>query len=1141
MRTGILTLIVALGTAVQTLADANVLWQIGKPDNNYGEFAIAREYAKYPRRFPSDAVFNVGHDDPVKAWPFIHPGPADAWARSKAHTFRVEFELTEPIGGPARLLIDLVDTHRGSPPSLDVCINGECTTIQTPRGGGDNSLQDPAGGKEHVATIAMAGNLLKVGKNIIEIRNTKGSWMLYDAVRLERVSEEQIQASLSATPRPFLIKTDAGPRQEIEVAIGACGRLGKLTLNLAGRTIAQEVPEAKLGGRRVVLSVPPVKEPAQAQLVFQAGKRTLKKTIDLKPVRPWRIFLVQHTHSDVGYPDTQAALAARLVDFIDAAIDYAEATRDYPDDAKFRWTCEATWSVELFLDTRCPRQVDRLRRAIADGQIELAALPMNMTDLATEQVFIHSLQNIARLRRELGAEIVSAMQNDVNGYALSLPRLLRGCGVKYFATGINRTRSIVPFDRPTGLHWEAPDGSSVLTWRGEHYMAGNYFGTTTDPSAVAGRLSGYLDSLVGRGYPHDEVLLQMSGYHTDDAWPSPTVCDLVRDWNSRYASPTLRVATIREFFRAVEAKDGDKLPRVRKAWCDWWADGNGTAVQEVALIRETHEKLQAGLALLASSLGKEAYRDLPGKIRHAIRRTLMFDEHTWGYAGSISQPDSWMTKAQWGYKSAQAYEASMLTASIFDAARRARAERIPTKSPSLVIQNPASWARGGVKIFRIPAPATYGRKAFRLVDAVTGKPVAMQKLGGAPIYDSTYAIDVPPVLPLGYRVLRIDENAPEAKLPDTLQRAGNKAIQNAYYWVEVDPKTGGLFSLRDKKTDRELVGKDKWKLLQYIYERVDARGVFWPHRKNIRFDRTVMQGVSVRRGQDGPLVKSILVDGRIADGHTVSYELSLRRGVPRVDIRLTVHKPGNTKPEAGYLAFPLALDKPKFSIDAVGGTFQPGPGQIPGTASDYHSLQRYVRAYEDQPDGLDVIVASQATPLAQIGDIHVGQYQQELTPPGPRFFMWLHNNYWFTNFPASQQGELQFGFALTSRPRGEMPKTAAHRFAADYRMPMPIEYLPAGRKGDLPADQLGCIEISPPNVMMTGLTWGLQREGIVLRLREFDGKATTATVRGRAPWPVATAEKVDLLERPLGVVAGDGETMEVSLKPNEMVSIRLAP
>ena len=97
------------------------------------------------------------------------------------------------------------------------------------------------------------------------------------------------------------------------------------------------------------------------------------------------------------------------------------------------------------------------------------------------------------------------------------------------------------------------------------------------------------------------------------------------------------------------------------------------------------------------------------------------------------------------------------------------------------------------------------------------------------------AIDVPPVPPIGYRVLRIDETGSDPDISTDLKCADN-VLENEHYRVEVEAKTGVLSSLRDKKANRELVGKGKYGLLQYVYERVPdtpGRGLFAPRRMEL--------------------------------------------------------------------------------------------------------------------------------------------------------------------------------------------------------------------------------------------------------------------------------------------------------------------
>ena len=48
------------------------------------------------------------------------------------------------------------------------------------------------------------------------------------------------------------------------------------------------------------------------------------------------IYMICHTHTDIGYTDYQDTALRQHLDFIDEAIEACEDTDDYPEDAKFR-------------------------------------------------------------------------------------------------------------------------------------------------------------------------------------------------------------------------------------------------------------------------------------------------------------------------------------------------------------------------------------------------------------------------------------------------------------------------------------------------------------------------------------------------------------------------------------------------------------------------------------------------------------------------------------------------------------------------------------------------------------------------------------------------------------------------------------
>src|ERR1035438_7114935 len=83
-----------------------IVFQIGKPDGDYGEFAIAGNWQAFAKQFPRDVDFVVGRSDAKQDWPFIHPGPVDAWAGGRSHAFKITFALPEVLPGYYLLVAD---------------------------------------------------------------------------------------------------------------------------------------------------------------------------------------------------------------------------------------------------------------------------------------------------------------------------------------------------------------------------------------------------------------------------------------------------------------------------------------------------------------------------------------------------------------------------------------------------------------------------------------------------------------------------------------------------------------------------------------------------------------------------------------------------------------------------------------------------------------------------------------------------------------------------------------------------------------------------------------------------------------------------------------------------------------------------
>ena len=823
------------------------------------------------------------------------------------------------------------------------------------------------------------------------------------------------------------------------------------------------------------------------------------------PGRDWTVYLVQHTHTDIGFTKPQTEILAEHLRYIDYAIEYCDITKDYPDDAKFRWTCESAWAVTEYVKVRPPEQVKRLKDCISRGQIEVTAMYFNMAEVADENSMRYFLLPLRELKAQ-GIPFSGAMQNDVNGISWCMADYLPEIGVNYLWMGENTEHALAPFSIPTVFKWESPSGRSLVAFRSEHYHKGNRLGILDGIDVFERQLLDYLESLEDAGYPFSEIGLQYIGVFTDNAPPSYKICALIKEWNETHEWPKLRSATAHEFIDHIALEHSDELPVYRAAYPDWWTDGFGSAMRETGEARRTQADMLSNQALLsmAEMLGSKLPEGVNAEIEEVHNNLLFYDEHTFGYSKSISDPDCYQTELQWACKGSYAWTAQKKAKMLFETAGGLLQAHIHRCSePTVTFFNPLVWERDAYCDVYVDYELLPKESTCRIVDE-KGDEVKYQILSSLR-EGAYYRMFVKSLPSLGYRTYRI---VPGQKTEYPSRITEPTTLENDFYRIETDLSRGGLCSIYDKTAGREMLdASSEWTAGQLIRESLsDRRNI--SHRTYHGLSRTSVRDIAVTPGADGPLYRSICLSGN-ADGlseHGFSCEIRLYNDEPRIELSYAMRPIPDPNPAAYYVAFPFAGDR--LTFDVQGGFVQPGGNQLEGTASGWNTIQNFAAA---RSDGYQALLSSGDVPLVQLGNLLEGEFQYLKEYEKAHVFSWVLNNYWTTNFRATQGGEIQWNYTISSSPDNSDAKALA--FALGDRVRPYGRVLPQGIPDNNP-DEKSCLQTDAEGVMITSMAPARKKGYLILQIRETSG--ADATLELKRNGKALRFRKADALENTHG-------------------------
>jgi hypothetical protein len=1130
------------------------LWQIGEFNQSSEEFNGSFSVARSAQA--AGLVYRVGQSDWKKDWPAFHPGSANGRAGAQEHPLTVVFTLDAPPRGVYTLRISVL-TCMPRRPNLHLEVNGKRGLFylrpQISYSLGESSAAFIPQFSQQQLDIELAAKYFLPGENRLVLTAVDEpverddsyatvavgiSGFFYDALRLtqdsaRKFSWDEIQASVA--PTVFYEQKDGQLLERVEALVRLNRKAaGRAQLELNGKGYTADLPAAgDFGEQLAEFLVPEWSGPAPARLRVQAGRARVFE-LTLEPQRKWTVFLVAHTHLDVGYTDYQGKVAEDQARVITQAADLIQRNPD------FRFSIDGSWNFEQLSSTRSPERLDPIVELIRQGKMSVPAQYFCLlTGTAGLETLIRSFYPSKALARRYGFPFEYANITDVPSYSGSYPSMLASAGIKYFVAAGNNTRA--PFllygrwNEKSPFWWEGPDGQKVLVWYSRHYhQTQSMFGLPPSLPAVRDSLPVYLQAYSRPDYKPDVALI--FGTQPENTDLVPGTATFAPAWNHEYAYPKLRYATFGEFLKFLDQNYGSQLPTVRGDGGPYWEDGVGSDAAFAAEDRGNQNRALSAEVLSTLAHLVDPSLHAPGALLEDIwRNLLLFSEHTWTAWLSVDKPDHEQTLRQLEVKDHRATLARLEIDELVQRSLSQLSDQIHVPSDTLVVFNSLNWRRNA-----LVEADLLGEKAV-LRDLSNGREVPFQILSSQERFLRIrfLAEDLPSV---GYKCYAISY-PDEAPAPPPAAPSREPVVENTFYRLTLDAASGALQSLYDKELGREVIDlHSPYKFGQYLYV-TGGDGAT----QILHAEKTLpVAKLAIHPGAEGeitsvsktPFGHSIRLRSHATHTRNIETEILLFDKEKKIEFVYRVEKDPVVAKEGVYFAFPVAAEQPEFVYATQNGLVNPAHDMLMGASLEWFSVQHWMAARDPQ---LTVGIVPVDAPLASFGDINRGTWPTEFRPPSATLFSYVLNNYWDTNYRAAQGGKFVFRYALTSS-RSFDPQ-ALSRLGWEELRPVETNYVMSQDKvgnpqRPLPAEGASFLEIDSPNIVLVNWKLAEDGQGTILRLAEVGGRETTAAMRFLRSSPRA-AQLCNAVEDNLNSLSVEGNSLRLSFRPHEVLTVRV--
>lgn len=855
------------------------------------------------------------------------------------------------------------------------------------------------------------------------------------------------------------------------------------------------VPASQDGIKEFELPLPgdPINKDMQVTASVSVQGQVYRANCIIAPARKWSVYVLAHSHVDIGYTNLQSKVLKLHMDNIDAAIMLARKTQGYPAAARYKWNTEAMWVVDNYLKAADAPKKKAFWEAVRKGWIGLDGAYANInTSVTDSRQLLQMFYDATKEAKLNGVNINTLFQGDVPGFSIGLATQSAQTGIKYFLSGPNSSDRIgyLPEWQDKPCYLLSPSRKQkILLWQCQPYSIGfqlkgskipNFF-TVEDPKPFySGKpsenflnpyLFDYLSGLEQKRFPYDMTILTWA--LSDNAPIDPELPDAVKAWNERYASPKLVITTTKQFFTDFEHKYGSQLPAFTGDYSEYWTDGLGSAARETGINRINSNKLQQVEAIWAIKK-KSAFPNYD--FRTTWKNILLFNEHTWGAYNSTSEPDDPKVKEEWKVKQAFALDGHQQIESLLNSV----AEDGKPVLGSVDVYNTLSWTR--TDLATIPWTV---KADSNIVVNEKGEVVPSQRLSTGELV--FVAAGIPPMSKKRFFIR-------SGSIPmRSVLSANGLTIESDLYRIKLDSATGYIEHIEKKGYSWQPVGKD---FNKYIYLPGDS------------LDKILSaKNASIRIKEQGPVVVSLEVNSDAPGANNLVTEIRLIHGIDRFEVINTIDKKAIRSKEAVHFLFPFQLEHPQVRYNIPWGNVEAETDQLIHSNRNWYTVQRWV---DISNKDYGVTLSTIEAPLIELGKITTAGLLGSLwrsdrwikyTNQTSQISSWVMNNLWHTNFRAEQEGVATFHYYFTLHQ--QFNSITADRTGLENHRPLLV--VPA--HGDVQKYPL--FEIEGTAVYAESIKPCYDGNGILIHLVNSSDQGSKVTFKRNQPFAIV---KSNLLE-----------------------------